>query len=237
MGRKLAFSGLTGNQLKILALVAMTADHVGLALLPELGVLRMLGRLAFPIYGWMIAEGCRHTHDPRRYLGRLCALAAVCQSVYFLAMGSVYQCVLVSFAISALLCFAWQNHQKRGTPASALVFLAVVAGAFFVAQVLPELLRDTDYAIDYGFGGILLPLLVTMGRYRREKLAFLTLALVWLGLEYGGIQWLGLLAVPVLSLYNGQRGKRSLGRLFYLYYPAHLVVIYGIALLLAAMGA
>ena len=60
----------------------------------------------------------------------------------------------------------------------------------------------------------------------------LGLGLCLLGLTYGGIQWFGLFAVPLLALYNGQRGKWRIGGLFYFYYPAHLAVIYGIALLL-----
>jgi hypothetical protein len=60
----------------------------------------------------------------------------------------------------------------------------------------------------------------------------LLLGVALVALKYGGIQWLGLLAVPLLLTYNGQRGKANLGKLFYWYYPIHLVVIYGISLIL-----
>ena len=59
-----------------------------------------------------------------------------------------------------------------------------------------------------------------------------TVGLILLALQYGGIQWFGLGAVPLLALYSGERGKLPIGRLFYFYYPAHLVVIYGLSLLL-----
>lgn len=224
--------GLTGNQLKLLALIAMTCDHVGLELLPGLPVLRIVGRLAFPIYGWMIAEGCRHTHDPRKYLLRLAELAAVCQVVYFFAMGSLYQCVLVTFFLAACLVFAWQRLEQGQTFANWGVFLLLLSGAFFLTRCLPRWLTGTDFDLDYNLWGILLPLLVAMGQTKAQKLCLLALALIGLGLDYGGLQWFGLLAVPVLGLYNGQRGKRSLGRLFYLYYPAHLVAIFALSLLL-----
>lgn len=224
--------GLTGNQLKLLALVAMTCDHVGLELLPGVPLLRILGRLAFPIYGWMIAEGCRHTHDPKRYLLRLTELAAVCQAVYFFAMGSLYQCVLVTFTLAACLVFAYQNLSREQTTGNWALFLLLLGLAFFLTRCLPGLLPGTDFDLDYNLWGILLPLLVAMGQTQQEKLGLLTLALVGLGLDYGGLQWFGLLAVPVLALYNGQRGKRSLGRLFYLYYPAHLVAIFALRLVL-----
>ena len=79
-------TGLSGNQLKVIAMIAMTCDHVGLQLLPQLGFLRIIGRLAFPIYAYMIAEGCRYTHDRGRYFFRLASLALVCQGVYYGAM-------------------------------------------------------------------------------------------------------------------------------------------------------
>ena len=66
---------MTGNQLKILALVTMTIDHVGVVLLPQYLVLRIIGRLTYPIFAYMIAEGCFYTHSKRRYLGGIFALA------------------------------------------------------------------------------------------------------------------------------------------------------------------
>ena len=72
---------LNNNQLKILALVTMTADHVGLQLLPQYDILRVIGRLAFPIFAYMIAEGCRYTRDRKRYLLTLALMAAVYQIV------------------------------------------------------------------------------------------------------------------------------------------------------------
>lgn len=223
--------GLSGNQLKILALLCMTADHVGLQLLPQILWLRLIGRLAFPIYGWMIAEGCRHTHDRKRYLLRLAALAAVCQVVYFVAMGSVYQCVLVTFSLSAVLIFALNRAVDCPGVGNRLTAAAVLAGVLFVTECLPDLLPRWDYAVDYGIWGVLLPVGVYLGRNRGEKLALLSLTLIGLGATYGGIQWFALAAVPVLALYNGTRGKRRIGRLFYWYYPGHLAAIYGLSLI------
>lgn len=61
--RPKTIAGLTGNQLKLLALIAMTCDHVGLQLLPQFIILRIIGRLAAPLFAYMIAEGCRYTHN------------------------------------------------------------------------------------------------------------------------------------------------------------------------------
>lgn len=220
-------SGLTGNQLKILAMITMTIDHIGLELLPQWGFLRLIGRLAMPIYAYMIAEGCRYTHSRGKYLGRLAAMAALCQIVYFFAMDSLYQCILVTFSLSVCLIWALDYEEARKAPAFSLV---IALGIYVLCRWLPEYLPGFD--IDYGFFGVLLPVLVYFGKDKRQKLIGLTVGLVLLAADCGGIQWLALAAVPVLALYNGQRGKAGIGPLFYWYYPVHLVVIYGISLLL-----
>ena len=221
--------GLTGNQLKILAMIAMTCDHVGLQLLPQLGILRVIGRLALPVYAYMIAEGCRHTHDKKQYLLRMVYLALLCQTVYFVAMGSLYQCILVTFSLSICLIYLTEHLKNRGSWdfKGTCLFYGAAATVFFVCEILPNLLPNTDFYIDYGISGVLLPVMI----YGGSPIGGLTLGLVLLGLQHGGIQWLALVAVPLLMLYNGQRGKRRLGKLFYVYYPLHLVVIYGLSLL------
>ena len=216
---------LSGNALKILAMIFMTCDHVAVELLPDWDFLRIIGRLAMPIYAYMIAEGCRFTHDRKKYLWRLSSLALLCQVVYFFAVGSLYQCILVTFSLSVCLIWALETSPKSW---GLLVFLA----SAFLCEGLPVLLKGTDFAVDYGIVGVCLPALVYFGRTREEKLLGFTVGLVLLALQYGGIQWFGLGAVPLLMLYSGERGKLPIGRLFYFYYPAHLVVIYGLSLLL-----
>ena len=226
--KHIAENGLTGNQLKIIALVSMTLDHIGLLLLPRWTILRILGRLAMPIYAYMIAEGCRHTRDRKKYFLRIAALAALCQAVYFFAMDSVYMCILVTFSLSILLIGAIENFQrKRSRSSQVLAFLSLLA-AFFLCVALPELLTGTDFGIDYGIAGVLLPVLVYFGT---EKTKYLTAGLILLGFGYGGAQWWALAAVPLLGMYNGQRGGRNMGLWFYLYYPVHLVVLHGLSLL------
>ena len=220
-------TGLTGNQLKLIALIAMTCDHVGLQLLPEVTLLRIIGRLALPIFAYMIAEGCRHTHDRKKYLGKMALLAALCQMVYFFAMGSLYQCILVTFSLSICLIYVIDN--VRGLPSALLALLTLVT-VCAVCLGLPRWLYWTDFAIDYGIWGVLLPVLVYFGGGR--KLPLLGLALCFLARDTGGIQWFSLLALPLLYLYNGQRGRGNVGKWFYIYYPLHLVVIYGISVLI-----
>lgn len=220
--------GLTGNQLKIIAMIAMTCDHVGLQLLPQFGFLRIIGRLAMPVFAYMIAEGCRYTHDRKQYLWRLLILAFVCQTVYFAAMGSLYQCILVTFSLAVCLIYGIDNALKRRDTASVLGALGLLGAVWTVCVVLPGYLSGTDFDIDYGIWGVLLPVLIYFGT---PKGLFLTVGLVLLALESGGKQWWALAAVPLLMCYNGQRGKLPIGKLFYIYYPLHLAVIYGLSLL------
>lgn len=213
--------GLTGNQLKIIAMITMTCDHAGLQLFPQLPFLRILGRLALPIYAWMIAEGCRHTRSRKKYLLRLASLAALCQVVYFFTMGSLYMCILVTFCLSIGLIWAWEERSK---PWLAPV---VTAGIFFTCVLLPELVPE--FYVDYGLAGVLLPVFVYFGR---SKIRAVCCGLLLLALAYGGSQWWAFAAVPLLMLYNGQKGSANISRLFYWYYPAHLAVIYLISLIL-----
>ena len=220
------FSGLTGNQLKLIALISMTCDHVGLQLFPDILFLRILGRLAFPIFAYMIAEGCRYTGNRKKYLLRMVSLAAVCQVVYFFAMGSLYQCILVTFSLSISLIYAMDRWQERGDAASRLLALGMLILTFLLCVVLPDFLPG--FEIDYGIMGVLLPVLIYFGKPSHH---YLLAGLILLGFAYGGIQWWGLAAIPLLAVYNDQRGKYNIGKLFYIYYPLHLVVIYGISLL------
>lgn len=218
--------GLNGNQLKILALITMTCDHVGKQLLPDWTFLQILGRLSFPIFAYMIAEGCTYTKNRAKYLLSMLSLAAICQIVYFFALGSLYQCVLVTFSLSIGLIYLLDRAIKRKTPGAwalaGVGFLAVLGIVFGVPRLLP----GTDFHVDYGLWGVLLPVCVWLGRTKPWKLMLMTADLILLSLSMGGVQWYCLPTVLFLALYNGTRGKLRMKYLFYIYYPAHLVAIY-----------
>jgi hypothetical protein len=254
---------MTGNQLKILALVAMTLDHMGVVLFPEVYWLRVVGRLAFPIFAYMIAEGCFYTRNKKRYLGLVCALGVVCQVVYWFALGSLEQSILTTFALSIITIYAIQwwvagakkDAEGRVTSIGARVAVPVAVALFdaFVCLVLPDF-AGHGFSIDYGLMGVLLPLWIYIPRLNMTResakaeteeqakkrrigtLLFAAVGLTCLALSMpgfiGGVQWWGLAALVPLALYNGQRGTWPLKYLFYIYYPLHLAVIYGISMLL-----
>ena len=221
---------LAGNQLKLLALVTMTCDHIGVTLFPQVLWLRIVGRLALPIFAYMIAEGCRHTHSRKRYLLSIVAVAALCQAVYLVAMGSLYMCIMVTFSLSVALIYLWDYAKTRPAPQGGFLVLAALCVTWVLCEV--PLFPGTDFHIDYGIFGVLLPVLIYMGRSGLQAFAMAALGLVFLNLSMGGIQWFSLLALIPLAFYDGTRGKAKLKYLFYIYYPAHLAVIWLIGLLL-----
>ena len=220
-------AGLTGNQLKLIAMITMTCDHVGVQIFPQCLWLRILGRLAMPIYAYMIAEGCRHTRDRKKYLLRLFGMGTLCQIVYFVAMKSLYQCILITFSLSVILIWLIDLAEQEKTAGARIRLFGAVAVVFFLCVVLPDLLPRADFEIDYGLPGVLLPVLIYGGGTKG-----LLIGLTLTALKYGGVQWLAFLAIPLLLAYNGRRGKANIGKLFYWYYPLHLVAIYGIGLLI-----
>jgi len=222
--------GLTGNQLKLIAMVTMTIDHIGHYLLPQVLWLRMIGRLAMPIYAYFIAEGCRYTRSLPKYLGSLAATALLCQVVTFLA-GSLYQCILVTFSMSVGLIMLIKQGRKSKSPLWWLLLMVAIAAAWFVTESLPRLLSGSDYDVDYGFWGTLMP--VVLWLIPKKPLKLLAAA-GFLVLIYSNSLLLflcALCAVALLALYNGQRGTAKLKWLFYGYYPLHIAVLYLISLL------
>lgn len=230
METKVKTIGLTGNQLKIIAMLLMTVDHIGACLLPQYRILRIIGRLAMPIFAYMIAEGCHYTKNRLRYLLTIAATAFVCQMVYLIFQRSLIQCILVTFTMSILLIYGVDYASQKKSFLSMTVLGAVFAAACYITVFLPKHLPG--FTVDYGFAGVLLPVFIYMGRNKEEKLLLTAAGLAVLAMSVNRIQWYALLSVPLLALYNGSRGKLRMKYLFYLYYPLHLAVIYGISVLL-----
>ena len=218
--------GLNSNLLKCIALVTMTIDHIGYILFPSVLWLRIVGRLALPIYAFMIAEGCRHTKSIGKYFATMAISALFCQVVSYIATGSIYQCILVTFTLSIGIFWLFSLGRSKSLPAQALLYGLGLAAAFFLTELLPLLLPGTDYDVDYGIFGVVLPLAFLVGQKLHHRLFWGAVVLVLYCLTTGPIQYACLLALPLLALYNGQRGRLKMKWFFYLYYPAHLGILY-----------
>ena len=227
--------GLDGGVLKGIAAALMLTDHVGAILLPEVSVLRCVGRLAFPVFAFFIAEGYAHTRDFGRYFRRLAILAVVSEIPFNLENGAVFdptrQNVLFTFCLALLTLRGLEAlGRERGFGRWAGCGLVLAAGF-----ATGELLR-TDYG---GWGVVTVALLYLCrdGRFARLWLLLAMAAVNGLGMGsltmpvFGGempIQIFAVAALPVIWLYNGQAGPKGLRRAFYVFYPAHLLVLEGI---------
>ncbi len=76
------FGFLNGNTLKFIACITMLIDHVGLILFPQFAIFRILGRISFPLFAFMIAEGCRYTKNKLKHFLMIFGLGILCQLAY-----------------------------------------------------------------------------------------------------------------------------------------------------------
>lgn len=222
--------GIDATALKIIGIIAMTADHVGYFLFPKVAVFRWVGRIAYPIFAYMIAEGCRYTKNKLRYFLSVFGVGIGCALAAYLAAGSLCLPIFVTFACSIALIFAIEKAAAAGEAASErrafgtlAALLTALYFSLFELQVIPKL------EVDYGFFGILTPVLIRFGRSKGERLLALAIGLCLISTGMELAQLFSLAAVAVLTLYSGERGRYSLKWFFYGYYPLHIAVLYGIA--------
>ena len=213
---------LSQEGLKLIASLTMLLDHMGAVLFPEQLWLRIIGRMAFPIYCFLLAEGAHYTKNPARYGQRLLVGLVLSEIPFDLAQGGfIFAHQSVMFTL--LLGFLAIQAVKRLTGSMRLLALVPIIAA--------ELLRT-----DYGAMGVLTVLLFYITRNMEEKILLQTLGLLALGFAVFSssiIQFFAVLAMLPISLYSGKKhcGSKTLQWGFYLFYPAHLLVLWLIAVL------
>jgi len=208
--------------LKLIALITMIIDHTGAVFYPEYPVLRLIGRIAFPIYCFLLVEGYFHTRDVKKYALRLLAFAFISEIPFDLAFfGRIeytHQNIFFTLFLGLLAVhFTETSPQNNPIPGMAAILAAIV---------LSEFLRT-----DYGILGILYIMVFYGMRQVKSmmKILFMILLLTLLNfLLSGGLQLYSILAVLFIAGYNGKPGPRSafLKYGFYAAYPVHLLVIY-----------
>ena len=106
---------LSGNAIKIIAVITMFIDHFGLMFYPDNMALRAIGRLAMPLFAFMIAESARYTKNKAQHFLLLFGLGAVCQIVYQIAMGAnampLYN-ILITFSLSTIILYALDAFKR-----------------------------------------------------------------------------------------------------------------------------
>ena len=210
---------MSGSQLKILAVVTMLIDHIGAILFPSVLVFRIIGRLSFPLFCFLISEGLLYTANLKGYLERLFFFALISEVPYDLAFhGTVYypQSQNVFFTLFLGLAAISFLHSYLGSrPASALV-LALVCVLF--AEAL-----HTDYG---WFGVMLIIIFYCFKNYRTKGVLIFAVFNTGYGLLTGTVKLYAALAGFPIFLYNGKKGRLNWKYFFYAFYPAHLLLLY-----------
>ena len=219
---------LNSNQLKLIAVVLMTLDHCAVVFLPVgtgFYLIRAFGRTVAPLMCYMIAEGYYHTSDLKKYMLRLFFVAAAAHIPYCLCFGyRLTEATDVLFSLLfGLIALAVSRYDGLNRPAKLLIVLICCLAA---------------YTADWNYIAVLWVLGFGAFRDDRKKqlAAFLAVSALYFaqGLLLGRLLWYRfgvLLTLPLLLLYSGGRGRRSkwIKWGFYIYYPAHLLIIFLIA--------
>lgn len=220
----------------------MLLDHIGCFLFPQVMWLRWAGRLAFPLFAFFIGEGARYTHDRKKYLLQLSALGMGCQAVYLIeeivthGIPTVSSCcwffnIILTFTVAAVGCIALLEAQKERQLKNTVIFIIyiiITAGGAFVLWFLRKKTASAFY-FDYGFSGILLPLSVCLFDERKKKLISFSLATLIYCFTFAGQMsyvWVSLAVIPLLIMYDGKSGSAKMKYFFYIFYPAHLALLY-----------
>lgn len=234
--------GLSGSALKWIAIVTMLLDHIGACVIAEYMmnssgfaayqgyaglsyeqkmfwynayyVLRYIGRLAFPIFCFLLVEGFSHTRDVKKYALRLGLFCLISEIPFDLAFRGAlfnwnYQNVFFTLLLGLLGIWGMEYFKKKGTWPLGVLCMAAAA-------VAAELLH-TDYG---AFGVIVIALLYLFHQNRWLQVASGVIAI----LIYGGMEMWGSLAFLPILLYDGSRGKQP-KYFFYIFYPAHLLIL------------
>ncbi|MCQ2448051.1 MAG: conjugal transfer protein TraX [Oscillibacter sp.] len=234
--------GIPSSLLHILAMVFMLCDHLWATMFPWLGWLTCVGRVAFPIFAFMIVEGYFHTHDIRRYLLRLLAFAVISEIPFNLIYGSsvsyiAHQNVLWTFLIGLVLILLIEKvRQKEKLWLTILVSALAVVFGWLIGMIT---------AVDfYGFGVLMV---LTFYFFHGKKWWCYVgqfICMYYINVEMmGGLcyifhifghevelvqQGFALLALIPIWLYRGKQGYHAKWFQYFCYafYPVHLLLLW-----------
>lgn len=232
---------MTGSKLKLIAIITMFIDHVAFGILWRLpgidsssifyNVLRFIGRLAFPIFIFLLIEGFTHTRSKLKYAIRMFVFAFVSEIPFDLAfwgrtVDMSHQNVYFTLFIGLLVIWSMDEVHKRflkdeessKVPVIILDTILILAGS-----VLATVLKT-----DYSYIGILA--IAFMYLYRRNRVIQALAGCIVLTV-LNPFEFTCFAIIPLIAMYNGKRGI-GLKYLFYIFYPAHLFIIYLVAALM-----
>ncbi len=171
--------------LKVLALAFMLVDHLGAAVFTRVTELRIIGRMAFPLYAWCLVVGVVYTRSPLRYMLRMLVMAVISQPLYMLALNHTWTDLNILFTLTVAIAALWGMHAKW-------------KGSQFWVPILCYVLLGF-IKVDYGWKGLTFILLLYLARENKAGLCatYLAYALFW-GSSSSSIK--SLLDIPLVFL-------------------------------------
>lgn len=219
--------GLSSFQLKMIAIVSMVIDHVGMVMFPEEVAFRVIGRMAFPIYCFLIVEGFYHTSNVKKYIARLAIFALISEIPFnILVSGTIfnieYQNVFFTLVIGLFTIYGINNTMNQ-----------MLKSLILVTGVMVAIALMTDYSF---YGIILIYVFFNM----REKRLLACIFMAVMSFVVSPIQGAATLAVIPIMLYNGEKGPRFMDKkmwkyMFYAFYPIHMMLLYVIERLVSGL--
>lgn len=230
------------NLLKLVAMITMMIDHCGKMLFPQYNIMRIIGRLAFPIYAYCIAAGCVYTKNTLRYLTRIVLIALISQPIYAVSMAHTNsRMFLIPFAenpIGAVVNFyvySWNKPSILFSLALGILVIWTIRNKHLILTLaLAVFVWQIQNKLDYGWKGIVLMVLFYLFCSRWWiSLPVVFSFMAWWGLKgtsyelFGmrfGIQMFAMCALPLIYIPTYSKIKINKWA-FYLFYPVHLVII------------
>lgn len=218
----------TRNECKLLAMATMLCDHVAVTLVqsePCYMVMRIIGRIAFPIFAYFLVEGFLHTSNYKKYLLRVGAFALLSEIPFDLAFcGEVLEFSSQNVMFTLFIALIELYFLRRWEKNIPVVCLVLVAGG-----LCGWLLRT-----DYDWFGVVVIGCFYLIRNTERTLSFYLRAVPFL--LYEGIEKYAVFGVCILFLYREDKERVQLPKyLFYVFYPAHLLVLWAISLTLGGV--
>ncbi|MDZ8035671.1 MAG: TraX family protein [Nostoc sp. DedQUE08] len=198
--------------IKILAAVFMVMDHVCYLLIPELRILHLVGRFSFPLFAWLLAEGEKHTQNVYRYGRRLLITAIISQPIYSIVFQSLALNILFTLFLGLVMLRLIKRYSQLWQQLIIIGLCAVVAEGLGV-----------EYRV-YGIAVILLMSLIDKLKPNVWLLYWCFFHFILVTLFISDIvQYWAIIAGFIVFQFNGKQGSRA--RWFYVFYPAHLIIL------------
>ena len=224
--------GISANALKTVAVLCMLADHIGLVFLRDLQTqqlffrviyyaMRAVGRVTFPIMLFMLIEGLLHTGNVLRYIGRLAVLALVSEIPFDLLFnGTMWDPSRQNVVFTLTICLTVTAAIRKIYSSDAVhgEWRIIVSGAATAAGCL------TAYFLKCEYGYMAVAAAVLMYAFRKNRITEYCIGSAVFVIR-NLFQLFSFLAVPLICMYNGEKG-RGWKYIFYVFYPAHLLLLF-----------